>query len=164
MWKVEIVPCPAPNCPYQLDTLDTHRATHWELAAKHRALLAVEYQARLDALDAEDADFANWTRANARTCPACRVIIHRDDGCNSMVCTCGEGFCYECGQSNGDDECVCCNGEDEDNDCNGRVAGAAVMNDGTDASVNANEALATAAAAPAIQRRSSDTCRVLAYM
>ncbi|KAK5941555.1 hypothetical protein PMZ80_005503 [Knufia obscura] len=31
-------------------------------------------------------------------CPKCKNMVERIDGCNSMTCRCGQGFCYTCGQ------------------------------------------------------------------
>ncbi|KAF9967901.1 hypothetical protein BGZ70_007766 [Mortierella alpina] len=33
-----------------------------------------------------------------RHCPSCRFVIEKQQGCNHMVCHCGQSFCYKCGQ------------------------------------------------------------------
>lgn len=32
-----------------------------------------------------------------RHCPSCRFVIEKQQGCNHMVCHCGQSFCYACG-------------------------------------------------------------------
>jgi len=32
-----------------------------------------------------------------QTCPVCRAIVERRDGCNYLACRCSTAFCYECG-------------------------------------------------------------------
>lgn len=32
-------------------------------------------------------------------CPACRTAISLRDGCNHMICSCGQSFCYICGNA-----------------------------------------------------------------
>jgi hypothetical protein len=31
-------------------------------------------------------------------CPSCGYYVEKDEGCNHMVCNCGEEFCYKCGE------------------------------------------------------------------
>ena len=33
-----------------------------------------------------------------QTCPRCKTIVERSDGCLHMTCTCGAEFCYNCGE------------------------------------------------------------------
>lgn len=37
-------------------------------------------------------------RRNWQTCPHCANLVERTEGCNSMECVCGTGFCYCCGK------------------------------------------------------------------
>ncbi|KAK8064672.1 hypothetical protein PG994_007310 [Apiospora phragmitis] len=32
-----------------------------------------------------------------RKCPTCNAMTERIEGCNYMICHCGQGFCYKCG-------------------------------------------------------------------
>lgn len=32
-----------------------------------------------------------------QTCPGCKMIVERIEGCNNMSCRCGAEFCYRCG-------------------------------------------------------------------
>lgn len=34
-----------------------------------------------------------------KACPKCGNMVERSDGCNDMVCRCGQGFCYTCGDA-----------------------------------------------------------------
>ena len=39
----------------------------------------------------------DWKIKNSKSCPKCRILITRDDGCNKMECGyCGHEFCWEC--------------------------------------------------------------------
>ncbi|KAN0012248.1 hypothetical protein ACTFIU_007546 [Dictyostelium citrinum] len=38
-----------------------------------------------------------WILENTKPCPACKIIIEKIDGCNSMDCVCGTNFCFGCG-------------------------------------------------------------------
>jgi hypothetical protein len=33
-----------------------------------------------------------------KQCPKCMQMVERSEGCNHMLCRCGSGFCYKCGQ------------------------------------------------------------------
>jgi len=43
------------------------------------------------------------TKEGWKRCPACRMMVQKVWGCNSMRCRCGKRFCYGCGQS----PCTC---------------------------------------------------------
>lgn len=32
-----------------------------------------------------------------RQCKSCKFVIEKNQGCNHMVCRCGNQFCYVCG-------------------------------------------------------------------
>ncbi|XXG98297.1 hypothetical protein Hte_004620 [Hypoxylon texense] len=38
-------------------------------------------------------------RKGWKSCPGCNNIIQKDGGCDHMHCTCGQSFCYNCGQA-----------------------------------------------------------------
>jgi hypothetical protein len=38
-------------------------------------------------------------RQGWKTCPGCKQWVERSAGCKSMVCTCGQVFCYNCGKA-----------------------------------------------------------------
>ena len=44
-----------------------------------------------------------------KQCPQCRILVERTEGCPHMVCTCGVGFCYDCGEQDDSDHpsCAC---------------------------------------------------------
>lgn len=33
-----------------------------------------------------------------KTCPKCKMIVEREDGCSHMTCRCRQNFCYGCGE------------------------------------------------------------------
>ena len=43
---------------------------------------------------AADPAVAAWVEENTAECPSCRMVIERSDGCDEMVCHCGERFSY----------------------------------------------------------------------
>ncbi|KAL5720237.1 RBR-type E3 ubiquitin transferase [Ranunculus cassubicifolius] len=44
----------------------------------------------------------NWQR-----CPKCKFYVEKIDGCTYMVCRCGFGFCYKCGDPVGAGHVAC---------------------------------------------------------
>uniref|UniRef100_A0A0D9VWI2 RBR-type E3 ubiquitin transferase n=1 Tax=Leersia perrieri TaxID=77586 RepID=A0A0D9VWI2_9ORYZ len=42
-----------------------------------------------------------WIVANTKSCPKCSKPIQKIDGCNHVVCTCGQHLCYACGAATG---------------------------------------------------------------
>ncbi|KAK5086370.1 hypothetical protein LTR05_003538 [Lithohypha guttulata] len=52
------------------------------------------YPERLAKLDRELMDKEGW-----KECPQCKNMIEKSDGCDHMICECGQEFCYQCGRS-----------------------------------------------------------------
>jgi hypothetical protein len=47
--------------------------------------------------EAADKAFDKWKGKHKHaTCPACKAVVQKIDGCNHMSCRCGVGFCYRC--------------------------------------------------------------------
>jgi hypothetical protein len=51
--------------------------------------------------------YALRDREGYRECPGCGEDVERSSGCSHMTCTCGQDFCYSCGDSLSDDGCGC---------------------------------------------------------
>lgn len=73
---------------------------------------------RIDKMDKDLMVKKGW-----KSCPRCGNMIERTDGCDHMVCDCGQEFCYSCGRLiAGAIPCNCAgqrqwvNEDDEDND------------------------------------------------
>ncbi|MBA7489579.1 hypothetical protein ES702_00113 [subsurface metagenome] len=49
---------------------------------------------RLDKMDKDLIKDQGW-----KACPQCREMIERTEGCDHMICECGQEFCYRCGRS-----------------------------------------------------------------
>uniref|UniRef100_A0A383VK43 RBR-type E3 ubiquitin transferase n=1 Tax=Tetradesmus obliquus TaxID=3088 RepID=A0A383VK43_TETOB len=67
--------------------------------AWHAGLSCASYQA-LPASEKGEADLALFQLGSSqhwRRCPTCRAMVERIEGCNYMMCRCGEPFCYACG-------------------------------------------------------------------
>lgn len=43
----------------------------------------------------------NWMVANTKPCPKCTKPVEKAGGCNLVGCTCGQCFCWLCGQATG---------------------------------------------------------------
>ncbi|KAI1314964.1 hypothetical protein EDD11_001448 [Mortierella claussenii] len=79
--------CPKPECQSIID-LDDRDGQSCE-----------QYQAQVQGGDTEEdramhqlVQDRHW-----RHCPSCRFVIEKQQGCNHMVCHCGQSFCYACG-------------------------------------------------------------------
>lgn len=49
------------------------------------------------AKNASESENANWIMANTKVCPACKVPIEKNQGCNHMVCRmCKHEWCWLC--------------------------------------------------------------------
>ncbi|KAF6251763.1 hypothetical protein COO60DRAFT_1644685 [Scenedesmus sp. NREL 46B-D3] len=67
----------------------------------HAGLSCEAYQA-LPASEKGESDLALFELSSSkhwRRCPSCRAMVERTDGCNYMMCRCGEPFCYACGST-----------------------------------------------------------------
>lgn len=49
----------------------------------------------------DDSETANWLASNTKECPKCGKVIEKNGGCNLMTCSCGNYFCWLCGQTTG---------------------------------------------------------------
>ncbi|KAI7823041.1 hypothetical protein BC939DRAFT_452607 [Gamsiella multidivaricata] len=65
----------------------------------HRGLTCEQYQAQTQGGDSEEdrAMLQLVQDRHWRHCPSCRFVIEKQQGCNHMVCHCGQSFCYACG-------------------------------------------------------------------
>lgn len=50
---------------------------------------------------ADDSETNNWISANTKPCPKCSKPVEKNQGCNLVVCMCGQAFCWLCGQATG---------------------------------------------------------------
>jgi len=93
--KIKIL-CPENGCFQQLTDADMVRFFSFEkivgrlekAKARHLDYLKVLGSSE----DDPDSQFLAWAKENTRTCPQCRVIIYRFEGCDSISCTCGYNF------------------------------------------------------------------------
>lgn len=85
------VRCPTESCAFKLFADDIKRLGTDDDLAKYTALRTRQCGDRLEEALA-DKSLAKWISENTRACPRCQVIIERSQGCNSMLCTCGERF------------------------------------------------------------------------
>jgi hypothetical protein len=100
------IPCPHPTCKYHLYPSDVERiAPH--VAAKYKELLSQDYKARLREMSDVDEASASFLRTTAASCPDCKVLMMKTEGCDSIRCTCGTNFCYRCKQMYVDDQHTC---------------------------------------------------------
>ncbi|CAO3565231.1 unnamed protein product [Mortierella alpina] len=103
--------CPRPECRsiIDLDDRDGTAVTCPECKSSfcaacavpfHRGLSCEQYQAQSQGGDSEeDRAMLQLVRdRHWRHCPSCRFVIEKQQGCNHMVCHCGQSFCYKCGQ------------------------------------------------------------------
>ncbi|KAK5087431.1 hypothetical protein LTR70_007741 [Exophiala xenobiotica] len=50
-----------------------------------------------DRIERMDKDL--FTKRGWKSCPSCREMIEKSNGCDHMQCDCGHEFCYQCGRS-----------------------------------------------------------------
>ncbi|KAI9297116.1 hypothetical protein K502DRAFT_323451 [Neoconidiobolus thromboides FSU 785] len=66
----------------------------------HYGISCLEYMKRKVEIGAESEEQLkniSWTLKNSKSCPHCRILINRDDGCNKVDCLyCGHRFCWIC--------------------------------------------------------------------
>lgn len=77
------ITCPSAECRCTMTSSDVQRHTGIKGVARYQAILQAQHPDRAD--DLADAD--------VKPCPACNVMISRDDGgCNTVWCKCGHTF------------------------------------------------------------------------
>ncbi|KAI0161069.1 hypothetical protein GGR52DRAFT_576477 [Hypoxylon sp. FL1284] len=55
--------------------------------------------AALDVASADEEAFNEYAHEQGWVrCPLCKVMIQKTEGCNHLVCECGQNFCYLCGE------------------------------------------------------------------
>ncbi|GJJ67863.1 hypothetical protein EMPS_00209 [Entomortierella parvispora] len=102
--------CPRPECQsiVDLDDRDGTAVTCPECKSSfcascavpfHRGLSCEEYQNQAHGGGSEEdrAMLQLVQDRHWRHCPSCRFVIEKQQGCNHMVCHCGQSFCYACG-------------------------------------------------------------------
>lgn len=70
--------------------LHRHIIVHYEIRASAVA------RRRREALAREDLE-GQQVGADYQICPGCKVLVCLREGCNHVVCLCGEQFCFVCG-------------------------------------------------------------------
>ncbi|KAF9111405.1 hypothetical protein BGX27_004981 [Mortierella sp. AM989] len=65
----------------------------------HRGMTCEQYQTQSqgDSSEEDRAMLRLVQDRHWRHCPGCRFVIEKQQGCNHMVCHCGQSFCYACG-------------------------------------------------------------------
>ncbi|KAG0045429.1 hypothetical protein BGZ83_009356 [Gryganskiella cystojenkinii] len=102
--------CPRPECQsiVDLDDRDGTAVTCPECKSSfcascavpfHRGFTCEEYQNQARGGESEEdrAMLQLVQDRHWRHCPSCRFVIEKQQGCNHMVCHCGQSFCYACG-------------------------------------------------------------------
>jgi hypothetical protein len=86
--------CPEPGCLIELRQGDVSRFVPGLDRVKRLAAAHDRYREALSTAE-QDRPFFDWALANARVCPCCKVLLVKDEGCDSIVCTCGGVFNYQ---------------------------------------------------------------------
>ncbi|KAK3823199.1 MAG: hypothetical protein J3Q66DRAFT_385640 [Benniella sp.] len=113
--------CPKPECQSIIDLDDRHgtAVTCPECKSSYCASCAVpfhhgytcdQYQAQRNDSEADRAMLQLVEDRHWRHCPSCRFVIEKQQGCNHMVCHCGQSFCYACGHAWNEIEARCSSG------------------------------------------------------
>ncbi|KAF9170323.1 hypothetical protein BGX21_002299 [Mortierella sp. AD011] len=102
--------CPKPECQsiIDLDDKDGTAVTCPECRSSfcatcavpfHRGMTCEQYQIQSQGGSSEEdrAMLRLVQDRHWRHCPSCRFVIEKQQGCNHMVCHCGQSFCYACG-------------------------------------------------------------------
>ncbi|KAF9921390.1 hypothetical protein FBU30_008610 [Linnemannia zychae] len=102
--------CPLPECQsiVDLDDRDGTAVTCPECRNSFCASCAVPYHRGMTCEQYRDQAQGGQTEEDRamlqlvqdrhwRHCPSCRFVIEKQQGCNHMVCHCGQSFCYACG-------------------------------------------------------------------
>lgn len=81
--------CPREECT---GVIDKSREVNECEKCRHRFCKECELPQHVGPCDANfQRNFRDWKR-----CPGCSMFIERTEGCNHMVCRCGNEFCYVC--------------------------------------------------------------------
>ncbi|KAI8595989.1 hypothetical protein EDD21DRAFT_389672 [Dissophora ornata] len=104
--------CPKPDCRSIIDLDDRDgtavacpecRSSFCASCAVpfHQGLTCEQYQNQSQGGDTEEdrAMLRLVQDRHWRHCPSCRFVIEKQQGCNHMVCHCGQSFCYACGHA-----------------------------------------------------------------
>lgn len=91
-----LIICPHPECKSQLFGDDIARIAPIHLAA-YQELVGINHKERIKALPDDIVRLLKY--GCFRKCPACSLLIEHISGCDSMLCLCGQSFCYTCGYS-----------------------------------------------------------------
>jgi hypothetical protein len=98
------IPCLSAGCVHAMERFDILR-TNSALVSAWDALAASAYAAR--ARDIEKDEPVLWAlmqEGYLQSCPKCKALMQKVDGCDSVVCsTCSTSFCYSCGEL----QCAC---------------------------------------------------------
>mmetsp|Transcript_7311 Transcript_7311/g.13514 ORF Transcript_7311/g.13514 Transcript_7311/m.13514 type:complete len:378 (+) Transcript_7311:127-1260(+) len=101
--------CPTPDCKYAF--VWTGESPHFlcPICEKHYCLdcrceyhdgISCEEHRKLTDVNELDKMFERFVQGvNYKQCPQCRFWVEKVDGCDTMTCNCGFGFCYNCGNS-----------------------------------------------------------------
>ncbi|KAF8980415.1 hypothetical protein BGZ46_004239 [Entomortierella lignicola] len=75
----------------------------------HRGMTCEQYQIQSQGNNSEEdrAMLQLVQDRHWRHCPSCHFVIEKQQGCNHMVCHCGQSFCYACGHAWNEVEARC---------------------------------------------------------
>ena len=99
--------CPAPSCQRAIEYPAAGGAQDVQCACGNHFCFGCERVAhrpvpcdlveKWQAKNASESENANWIMANTKVCPACKVPIEKNQGCNHMVCRmCKHEWCWLC--------------------------------------------------------------------
>ncbi|KAI8351987.1 hypothetical protein B0O80DRAFT_106591 [Mortierella sp. GBAus27b] len=102
--------CPKPECRSIIDLDDRDgtavtcpdcRSSYCASCAVpfHQGMTCEQFQAQGGDSEEDRAMHQLVQDRRWRHCPSCRFVIEKQQGCNHMVCHCGQSFCYACGHS-----------------------------------------------------------------
>ena len=94
----------ASGCPHNLSPRDITRLAKPVDAARFHELIRADIAQKNREL-VGDPTMAEWVTTHTKACPSCSQLIEQadpEDSCQSMMCLCGQKFCYECGLATDD--------------------------------------------------------------
>lgn len=97
-----LILCPHNSCQAVMYGDDITRLAP-DLSKTYQNLLGIDYKVRLQDLDLSLRELIEC--GEVQICPACGILINRESGCLQMLCTCGQKFCFNCGN----EKCSCYN-------------------------------------------------------